>query len=186
LLAIPVWRGRPLYRSYVIVHAGRPAATFDDLEGDVHAFSDPDCCSGFLVTRDLLADRGVKPETFFHHFFYAYGHRNVVRAVAAGLAQSGSVDGYIWEVLQETEPDLTRHTRVLRKSELLGFPPIAASRRRSKAPSNGDLAKVFLEMQRHAAGQRVLAALRLDGFVAGNDTLFDTIAEKAEHIRRVG
>jgi phosphonate transport system substrate-binding protein len=186
LLAIPVWRGRPLYRSYLIVQAGRSAATFDDLEGDVHAFSDPDSNSGFLVTRDLLADRGVKPETFFRHFFYTYGHRNVVRAVAAGLAQSGSVDGYVWEVLQETEADLTRHTRVLRKSELLGFPPIAASRRRSKPPPNGDLAKAFLQMPRHAEGQRVLAALRLDGFVAGDDALFDTIAAKAEHVRRVG
>jgi phosphonate transport system substrate-binding protein len=186
LLAVPVWQGMPLYRSYVIVQAGRQATTFDDLEGDVHAFSDPDSNSGFLVTRDLLADRGVKPETFFRHFFYTYGHRNVVRAVAAGLAQSGSVDGYVWEVLQETEADLTRHTRVLRKSEWLGFPPIAASRRRSKPPPNGDLAKAFLEMSHHAQGQRVLAALRLDGFAAGDDALFDTIAAKAEHIRRVG
>lgn len=186
LLAIPVWQGKPLYRSYVIVPAGRSAVTFDDLEGDVHAFSDPDSNSGFLVTRDLLADRGVKPETFFSHFFYTYGHRNVVRAVAAGLAQSGSVDGYVWEVLQETEADLTRHTRVLRKSELLGFPPIAAPKKRSKLPANSALAGAFLEMPRHADGQRVLTALRLDGFAAGDDAVFDTIAAKADHVRRAG
>ena len=110
LLAVPVWQGQPLYRSYVIVEASRPASAFDDLAGDVHAFSDPDSNSGFLVTRDLLADRGVRPETFFRHFFYTYGHRNVVRAVAAGLAQSGSVDGYVWDVLNEVEPDLTART----------------------------------------------------------------------------
>ena len=34
------------------------------------------------MTRDLLADRGVRPETFFRHFFYTYGHRNVVRELA--------------------------------------------------------------------------------------------------------
>ena len=186
LLAIPIWQGRPLYRSYVIVRSGRLAATFDDLEGDVHAFSDPDSNSGFLVTCDLLADRGVKPEAFFSHFFYTYGHRNVVRAVAAGLAQSGSVDGYVWEVLRETEPELTRQTRVLRKSELLGFPPIAASRRRSKLPSNRALANAFLDMAQHVDGQRVLSALRLDGFATEDDALFDTIAAKADHIRRAG
>ena len=186
LLAIPVWQGQPLYRSYVIVGTGRLAATFDDLEGDVHAFSDPDSNSGFLVTCDLLVDRGVKPEAFFSHFFYTYGHRNVVRAVAAGLAQSGSVDGYVWEALRETEPELTRHTRVLRRSELLGFPPVATSRRRSKLPPNRALANAFLDMAKHVEGQRVLSALRLDGFATGDDALYDTIAAKAEHVGRAG
>jgi ABC-type phosphate/phosphonate transport system substrate-binding protein len=145
LLAVPVWQGQPLYRSYVIVEASRTASAFDDLAGDVHAFSDPDSNSGFLVTRDLLADRGVRPETFFRHFFYTYGHRNVVRAVAAGLAQSGSVDGYVWDVLHEVEPVLTARTRILRRSELLGFPPIASGKIRSRSPSSADLARPSFE-----------------------------------------
>jgi phosphonate transport system substrate-binding protein len=186
LLAVPVWQGRPLYRSYVIVEASREAADFDALRGDVHAFSDPDSNSGFLVTRDLLADRGARPESFFRHFFYAYGHRNVVRAVAAGLAQSGSVDGYVWEVLREVEPELTVRTRVLRQSELLGFPPVAARKNRTPSPSTSELARAFLDMSSDEAGRRVLSALRLDGFAAGDPSLFDTIAAKVEHIRRVG
>jgi phosphonate transport system substrate-binding protein len=185
LLAVPVWRGQPLYRSYIIVESGRSVSTFDDLAGDVHAFSDPDSNSGFLVTRDLLADRGVGPEKFFRHFFYTYGHRNVVRAVAAGLAQSGSVDGYVWDVLQEVEPDLTARTRVLRRSELLGFPPIASGRNRPRSPSS-ELARAFLQMSSDEAGRQVLATLRLDGFTASDPSLFDTIAAKVEHIRRVG
>jgi phosphonate transport system substrate-binding protein len=186
LLAVPVWQGRPLYRSYVIVEASRQASSFDDLARDVHAFSDPDSNSGFLVTRDLLADRGVRPETFFRHFFYAYGHRNVVRAVATGLAQSGSVDGYVWEVLRDVEPELTERTRVLRRSELLGFPPIACGKARSPSPSSADLAEAFLRMGEDEEGRRVLTALRLDGFTASEPSLFDTIAAKVEHIRRVG
>ena len=186
LLAVPVWQGQPLYRSYVIVEASRIAADFDALEGDVHAFSDPDSNSGFLVTRDLLADRGARPEKFFRQFFYAYGHRNVVRAVAAGLAQSGSVDGYVWEVLREVEPELTAQTRVLRQSELLGFPPIATRKGRAGNPSTTELANAFLRMSDDESGRRVLSALRLDGFATGDPSLFDTIAAKVEHIRRVG
>jgi phosphonate transport system substrate-binding protein len=164
----------------------RDASTFDELAGDVHAFSDPDSGSGFLVTRDLLADRGVRPETFFRHFFYTYGHRNVVRAVASGLAQSGSVDGYVWEVLHEVEPDLTARTRVLRRSELLGFPSIASSSRRSGPLSDTELARAFIGMSEDPEGRRLLDALRLDGFTTGDPSLFDTIAAKVEHIRRVG
>jgi phosphonate transport system substrate-binding protein len=186
LLAVPVWQGQPLYRSYVIVEASRSAAGFDDLAGDVHAFSDPDSNSGFLVTCDLLADRGVRPEAFFRHFFYTYGHRNVVRAVATGLAQSGSVDGYVWEVLREVEPELTARTRVLRRSELLGFPPIASGKARAASPSSAELARAFLDMAKDAEGRRVLLALRLDGFTASDPSLFDTIAVKVAHIGRAG
>lgn len=186
LLAVPLWQGQPLYRSYVIVEASRTAETFDQLKGDIHAFSDPDSNSGFLVTRDLLADRGVRPETFFSHFFYTYGHRNVVRAVANGLAQSGSVDGYVWEVLRQVEPELTSRTRVLRRSELLGFPPIASGKSPPGPRSVGELANAFLNMPHIDKGRRVLSALRLDGFAASNPSLFDTIAAKVEHIRRVG
>ena len=55
LVAVPVWQGRPLYQSYLIAHAGRQAATLEALRGDVHAFSDPNSNSGYLVTTAQLA-----------------------------------------------------------------------------------------------------------------------------------
>ena len=59
LLAVPVWRGRPLYQSYLIADAGRSGAnSIDDLAGDIHAFSDPDSNSGYLVTAAELAKKG--------------------------------------------------------------------------------------------------------------------------------
>ncbi len=66
----------------------------------------PDSNSGFLVTRALLAENRFLPGGFFSRTFFTYGHRNVIRAVASGLAQSGSVDGYVWEVMREIEPEL--------------------------------------------------------------------------------
>jgi phosphonate transport system substrate-binding protein len=88
LVAVPVWQGKPLYRSYIIAGVDDPVASFPDMRGYVHAFSDPDSNSGFLVTRHLLTKMHEKPETFFGRYFFTYGHRNVIRAVAAGLAQS--------------------------------------------------------------------------------------------------
>ena len=40
---------------------------------------------------------------------------------------SGSVDGYVYEVMRETEPELIERTRILQQSELLGFPPVACA-----------------------------------------------------------
>jgi phosphonate transport system substrate-binding protein len=124
LVAVPVWQGKPLYRSYIIAGADDTATSFDDMRGYVHAFSDPDSNSGFLVTRHLLTTMHEKPETFFSRYFFTYGHRNVIRAVAAGLAHCGSVDGYVWEVVREIEPALTERTRVAQ----VGTPGISTGR----------------------------------------------------------
>lgn len=179
LVAVPRWRGRPLYQSYLIVDADRRAEGIDDLKGDVHAFSDPDSNSGFLVTRAALAEAHTRPETFFERTFFTYGHRNVIRAVASGLAASGSVDGYVYEVVAELEPELTARTRILRRSEWLGFPPIAAPRVAVDKEHLARLSAALLNMSEDADGRAILAMLRLDGFAREEADLFDTIAAKA-------
>jgi phosphonate transport system substrate-binding protein len=186
LVAVPVWRGRNTYQSYLISASDREAASIDDLRGDTHAFSDPDSNSGYLVTQALLAERRLKSESFFARTFFTYGHRNVVRAVAAGLAQSGSVDGYVWEVMTETEPDLTRRTRIAWKSEWMGFPPIATSNAYAGTERIERLKAALHRMPHDETGRRILMLLRLDGFEQADLTLFSSIAARLELIKRNG
>jgi phosphonate transport system substrate-binding protein len=185
LVAVPVWRGKPLYQSHLIVRSESKAGTLSDLAGTVHAFSDPDSNSGYLVTTAALVEMGTSPSKFFRQFFYTYGHRNVVRAVSAGLAVGGSVDGYVYDVLRETEPDLVTHTRVIRKSELLGFPPIACPAADSASPTIAGLRSALVNMNADAKGRHVLAMLRLDGFSVEEPQLFDGIARKMRLVRSV-
>lgn len=186
LVAVPIWRGGKTYQSYLITSADREARGIVDLKGDVHAFSDPDSNSGFLVTRALIADLGSRLETFFSRSFFTYGHRNVVRAVASGLAQSGSVDGYVWEVMTETEPALTRRTRVIWKSDWMGFPPIATSSAMAGDPRIARLRDSLLAIAGDPVGRRALGFLQLDGFATADATLFDGIAARVATIRREG
>lgn len=186
LIAVPVWRGKPAYQSYLLVSADRDANSIADLHGDIHAFSDPDSNSGYLVTRALLAERGAKPQDFFRRTFFTYGHRNVVRGVAAGLAQSGSVDGYVWEVMTETEPELTRQTRPAWRSPWMGFPPIATSARSVGNEGIGRLRRALIDMPADQTGRDVLGLLRLDGFTPGDPTLFDSIAARVDLVRTLG
>jgi hypothetical protein len=116
LLAVPLYRHQPYSQAFVIVNEGSKASTFDDIRGTVHAFSDPDSTSGYLITRWLLALRRNSPAEFFRSFFFTYGHRNVIRAVANGLAESGSIEGYVWEVMKEREPELVDKTRIVFRS----------------------------------------------------------------------
>ncbi len=184
LLAVPVWHGRPLYQSYLITHVDQQAERLQDLRGSIHAFSDPDSNSGYLVTRTELAALGERPFSFFRHYFFTYGHRNVIRAVSAGLATSGSVDGYVYEVLRETEPSLITSTKVIHKSEWLGFPPIAAPAAAAASGPTLRLQQALLSMTQHAVGRRILALLQLDGFRIEPPGLFDAIADKMRTVRR--
>lgn len=186
LLAVPIWNGKPLYRSYVIADAHRVASSLDDLAGDIHAFSDPDSNSGYVATAAELARKGLKPETFFRQFFFTYGHENVVRAVASGLAQSGSVDGYVYEVLKEVEPALTNLTRVVRPSPWYGFPPIAGPLAAVGTKKRDQLHNALVTMQKDPKGQELLKTLRLDAFADEPPSLFDAVAENMSLLRRLG
>ena len=185
LVAVPVWQGQPLYRSYLITARDRTASSLDELRGDTHAFSDPDSNSGWLVTATALARRGQVPDRFFAQTIFTWGHRNVVRAVASGLADSGSVDGYVYEVMRETEPELIAGTRVVAQSELLGFPPVASATTMAEEPQTKRLKAALLRMGGDEDGRAVLQMLRLDGFTDADASLFDTIAAEVRVVRGI-
>jgi len=176
LLAIPVYNGRPEYQSYLIAGAQNPASSIHDLRGHIHAFSDPNSNSGFLVTRAELAKLRETPESFFADTFFTYGHRNVIRAVSSGLAGSGSVDGYVWDVMSSLEDEMVSHTRVVRKSDWFGFPPVACTRTARNSGTVQSIAQALFRMADEEQGRQILSTLHLDGFAEGDDILFDGIA----------
>lgn len=175
LIGVPVWQGRPLYQSYLITAPDDPATALADLKGGSHTFSDPDSNSGWLVTASDLARMGLHVDTFFGRTIFAYGHRNVVRSVAGGLTRSGSVDGYVWEALTVVEPALTARTKVISKSELLGFPPFVARTDRMTSEVVASCRNALLGLSSTASGKAALELLQLDGVVPGSSDLFDGI-----------
>ncbi|MFN3280371.1 MAG: PhnD/SsuA/transferrin family substrate-binding protein [Tabrizicola sp.] len=185
ILGAPVWRGQSLYQSYLIAAADDPATGLADLAGGLHAFSDPDSNSGFLVTASDLARSGQTPDSFFGRTMFTFGHRNVVRAVAGGLARSGSVDGYVWETLAEAEPELTARTRVVARSEWLGFPPFVARTDRLSEPGIAACRETLLSLGQNTAGREALGLLRLDGVEGAEPGLYDGIAARMAVLGRL-
>jgi phosphonate transport system substrate-binding protein len=186
LLGVPVWRGRPLYQSYLIVGTDDAATSLADLKGGTHAFSDPDSNSGYLVTASDLALLHLTPDAFFSRMIFTYGHRNVVRAVAGGLTRSGSVDGYVWEVLVQVEPGLTSRTKVISKSEWLGFPPFVARQDRASEPYVAACGETLRLMADTDLGRAALAGLFLDAVDPASPDLFDGIARRMALLAQAG
>ena len=185
LIAVPLYQGAPLYRSYLIVpREDQETETWEDLKGGVFAFSDPDSNSGSLYPRYAMAQAQISPEKLFRKTLFARGHRNVVEAVAAGLADGGAVDGYVWETLDRRHPDLTKNTRVVLRSETFGFPPLVA--RSDLSPQDAEaIGSVLRGMTDDPEGRRVLELLNLDGFAAVKPALYGSIREMARALGRL-
>lgn len=186
LLAVPVYRGKPLYQSYLIVPAGdRSTRSLADLKSRVFAYSDPGSNSGFLVVQDALRALGESTGFFFRKTFFTHAHRKVVEAVGVGLAGGGAVDGYVYDTLGEIQPELVARTRVVAKSPYYGFPPIVARQGVAKAHFDA-MQGALLKMADDPGGQRVLAELRLDGFTRADPSLFDDIRRMSLSLRPAG
>lgn len=96
------------------------------------------------------------------------------------------MDGYVYDVVAELEPKVTEGTRILKVSEWLGFPPIAAPRIPVDQPRLNALTKALWEMHKDDEGRAVLKMLRLDGFGAEDPASFDAIASKAALVTAAG
>lgn len=184
LLAVPLYRGNPLYQSYLIVPgADRQTASLFDLGGKMFAYSDPDSNSGYLYPQFQMLQAGVNPATFFSRSFFTWSHRKVIEAVGVGLAQGGAVDGYVWDMLEAVHPELTAATRIVSRSPELGYPPFVA-RGKIQPDLFRALQQVLRAMSREPQGIELLKVLQLDGFIDGNDRLFESIAEMARIVAK--
>ena len=184
LLAVPLYRGNPLYQSYLIVPAAdRQTTSLFDLGGKMFAYSDPDSNSGYLYPQYQLLQARFNPATFFSRSFFTWSHRKVIEAVGVGLAQGGAVDGYVWDMLASVHPELTAATRIVSRSPELGYPPFVA-RGKVQPDLFTAMQQVLRSMNLDPQGAELLKVLQLDGFVEGRERLFDSIAEMARVVAK--
>lgn len=174
LVATPLCRGTPTYQAYLITRPNSPIRGWEDLPHHVLAYADPLSNSGWLVAQEQLARAGVSPNKLLKSFF-AHGHRHVIEAVAVGLADAGSVDGYVWDTLRAQGWAPALATQVVWRSEPYGFPPLVMLAS-EPATRKAALRNVLLSMARDAQGRALLAELMLDGFVQTSPELYGDIA----------
>jgi phosphonate transport system substrate-binding protein len=180
LCAQPGWHGQPWYRSYLITSADRKTPhSLADLRGDVFAFDDPLSNSGYLVPVVALLALKQTPQRFFRGTFYTYSLHKVVDAVASGLADSGTVDGYIWESLLQKQYASALKTRVVAKSRQYGFPPIV-TRKNLDMSLHLRLQNALLEARTNNEGLRLLENLELKNFIHPQEAWFSRIQELSE------
>ena len=173
-LAMPRVRGSHLYQSYLIVNKDGPIQTLADLRGKTFAFTDTESNTGKLAPTYWLALEKEKPEDFFGKTIYTYSHDNSIMAVAKSLVDGAAVNGQVWEYYHHRDPVFTAKTRVIRKSEPFGNPPVVAS---SRLPSQMKerMRNLLFNMHQDPQGTKILKKLMIDRFIAPIEGCYDPI-----------
>jgi phosphonate transport system substrate-binding protein len=176
LLAAPQVQGSHFYRSYLIVNRNQPYQQIEDLRGRIFAFTDPESNTGRLAPTFWLKQIGEDPERFFAKVIYTYSHDNSILAVGRGLVDGAAVDSLIWEYFGNVNPELTRPTRIIKKSEPYAIPPVVAS---GKFPvEKSRLARdLLLSMHLDDEGRRILDGLMIDRFAVPPADWFESVKQ---------
>ena len=173
-LATPIVRGKPYYQSYLIVQKNSSYNSLDDLRGKIFAFTDPDSNTGTLVPRFWLFQRKETPASFFDRIAYTYSHDNSILAVAKGLVDGATVDGHKWDFYDAKNPCFTSKTRVIKKSNQFGSPPLVASSF-LKPQLKSSIQKIILTMHESENGKKILNNLFIDRFESPKEEWYKNV-----------
>ncbi len=173
-LAMPRVRGSHLYQAYLIVNKDSAFQTLDDLRGRSFAFTDPDSNTGKFVPAYWLSKMGEKPEDFFGETIYTYSHDNSIMAVARSLVDGAAVNGLVWEYYNRSDPVFTSRTRIIKKSQPFGNPPVVTS---SRLPNQlkARIQSLLFRMHQDPEGKKILDELMIDGFIPPEQGCYDPI-----------
>jgi len=173
-LAVPQVRGRHSYHSYLIVNQNSTFQNLMDLRGHTFAFTDPESNTGRLVPAYWLAQQKEQPKEFFGKIIYTHSHDNSIMAVATSLVDAAAVHEQIWEYFNDKNPTFTSSTRVIRKSQPFGNPPVVASKYLS-SQLKADIRRLLMSMHLDPKGKKILDELMIDRFLYPEDKWYDSI-----------
>ncbi len=173
-LAVPLVRGRHSYHSYLIVNQKSKYRDLSDLRGKTFAFTDPESNTGKLVPTYWLNQQQEKPEEFFSKIIYTYSHDNSIMAVATSLVDGATVHEQIWEYFNHKNPTFTANTRIIKKSQPFGNPPVVTSRYLSSQLKE-DIQRLLMSMHMDPKGKKILDELMIDRFLYPEDKWYESI-----------
>ena len=181
-IATPVVRGQPFYQSYLIVNKNSPYEKLEDLRSRNFAFTDPESNTGSLVPVYWLAEIGESPASFFKTLNFTYSHDNSILAVAKGLVDGATVDSHKWEYYSHRNQTYTTMTRVIKKSEPFGSPPLVVSVYLPEELKSR-LRDLLFAMHEDPAGERILKELMIDRFVAPREEWYEPVRRMVEYVQ---
>ncbi len=183
LLAVPEVNGKPTYQSYIIVNANSKFFKFEDLKGQVFAFSDPISFSGSIAPTYMVSQLNAKPSEYFGRIIYTYSHDNSIKAVLDNVVSAAAVDSLVFQYTVAKDPTLANKLRIIARSAEVGSPPVVVN-------SNIDphlktvLLEALLHMEKDQLGKNALISLGVNRFVLPDSRAYEPIQTMLDIINK--
>ncbi len=175
--------GKSAYKGLIITRKSTGIQKIDDLRGKSFAFVDPKSTSGFIYPRAMIIEKGYNPAEFFGEIIFSGNHNTVITDVLDGKADAGAVYDDALDMAQEKKLPVDKLIII---AETAPIPYDAYTAGKDLHPEVVQrIQKVLLKIDRNTAeGKQVLDnELKIDGFIIGNDSRYDTV-RKAAAFRR--
>lgn len=170
------------YHSVIITRKGSGIKSIKEAKGKVWAFTDPNSTSGTLVpTVYFVKDLKLDPEKYFSKVIYSGSHEASILAVKAGKVDIASTndldidrgDGKFW--------DKQKDLNIIWTSNLIPGSPMAY---RKDLPES--LKKALREAFLSYKDKDGLKQLKLKGYVATDDAVYNPIRDQIEVKKQLG
>lgn len=172
-LAVAEKQGRAEERRYILASLGSVIYTPEHLEGAVFAYtSQEESVAGSLVSKAMLLNRGLNPETLFLKIVYAGDYESVFRAVVLGSVDAGMVTEEI--ISRKENHNYLGFVRVIDVS--LSIPNnLIVAREFLDETLLSDLSGALLTLSQTDRGRELLSQLEFSGFTTPEEVDFSSL-----------
>lgn len=177
--SLPRYAGRSVYMTDIAVRAGSDYATLQDTFGGVAGYTVKDSQSGYFAFRHhLLSQHAARKPHYAKIVGGLLNARGIIQALDEGRIDVGPLDGYVHDLIRNTDPAFAAKARIIQVTDPTPMPPLVAT-----APLEPDLLArlraAFLAVGDEPALREARAALLLERFMIPELSSFDTLRERA-------
>ena len=103
-------------------------------------------------------------------------------AVATSMVDAAAVHEQIWEYYNDKNPIFTSKTRIIKKSEPFGNPPVVAS---ASLPEKlkERTRQLLINMHRDPEGKSILDELMIDRFLVPKEEWYDSVVAMGKNMQ---
>ncbi|MCX7781941.1 MAG: phosphate/phosphite/phosphonate ABC transporter substrate-binding protein [Negativicutes bacterium] len=177
-IVTPVVNNSASYKGFIVARKDGLIKNIADLKGKRFAFVDPKSASGYLFPKALLAEQGLKPETYFGETLFLGSHDNVIENVLNGSVDGGATYSEALTAARKSGKSVD-DLIIIAETEDIPKDAIAA-RQGLDAVLVEELRRAFMSMN-DKTGQNsgLLRQTGLNGFVYCSDDRYDIIRKVA-------
>ncbi len=185
ILAAPVptparYAGRSVYMTDIAVRADSKFQTLAETFGGVAGYTVKDSQSGYFAFRHLLITQYAQRKPHYRSFVGGLlNARGIIQALEDGRIDVGPLDGYVHDLIRNTDPAFAAKARIIQVTEPTPMPPLVAT----GELGSDDLARLrgaFLEVGAEPTLAGARSALLLEGFIVPELSSFDVLRTRAQ------